>query len=266
MIVPRQKPPRGTQIDKSHPLARGLVAAWLFNEGAGETVWDYAGPNHGTMTNMEPTDWQAGPHGFMLNFDNSGSDYIAISASPELLALPTTYNFSAVFRFNEHGGTRDRPALAWAGTDDLLLYPNDDVSSNGGTRVFWRNLGGNIIIENVSDLSYEWHDFVFVSRASNSHEVYRDGVSVGTSSATGSAGPFDEALRIAAYYPGPQFFDGQIEFVYIYARALTENEIKLLHANPYVMFDQPSSARHFYLEEGVPIPVFVHHYKEQRMM
>jgi len=37
---PRKKPPYGSRIDPTHPLAQGLVGCWLFNEGGGNKVFD----------------------------------------------------------------------------------------------------------------------------------------------------------------------------------------------------------------------------------
>ena len=45
------KPILGEPIDFSHPLARGLVACWLLNEGGGSKVYDLSGNGHtGTTT------------------------------------------------------------------------------------------------------------------------------------------------------------------------------------------------------------------------
>ena len=43
------KPPIGTGINWSHPLAWGLVGAWVFNEGMGTTVYNAA--SGGTSNN-----------------------------------------------------------------------------------------------------------------------------------------------------------------------------------------------------------------------
>jgi len=41
--VPVLKPVRGIRLNKSHPLARGLVGYWLLNEGSGNKVFDLSG-------------------------------------------------------------------------------------------------------------------------------------------------------------------------------------------------------------------------------
>lgn len=65
------KPPVGTILNRSHPLAKGLVGCWLMNERGGIRVNDLSGNgNHGTLTNMDPaTDWIMSPDGPGLDFD-----------------------------------------------------------------------------------------------------------------------------------------------------------------------------------------------------
>ena len=43
------KPPLGTPIDWGNPLTWGLVGAWAFNEGGGNTVFDSVNPRSGTI-------------------------------------------------------------------------------------------------------------------------------------------------------------------------------------------------------------------------
>jgi hypothetical protein len=74
----KSSPPSGIQVNWLHPLSRGLVGCWLFNDGSGEQVLDIAGNNHGTLTNMDaPTDWVGGKDGWALDFDGT-NDYVRI--------------------------------------------------------------------------------------------------------------------------------------------------------------------------------------------
>jgi hypothetical protein len=84
----RIKPtPSLSVIDRNHPLARGLLAWWVFNEGGGARVFDYSRKYHGTLTGMDPaTDWVRGPRGSALDFDGTDD---RIEASSNLIQ-PTT--------------------------------------------------------------------------------------------------------------------------------------------------------------------------------
>src|SRR5438874_1821400 len=52
IVLPMRKPTFGSvQVDRSDPIARGLIACWLFNEPGGTKVYDLSGFNHhGQMT------------------------------------------------------------------------------------------------------------------------------------------------------------------------------------------------------------------------
>ena len=53
-------------------LWNGLAANWNFLQGGGSTLYDIAGSNHGTLTNMDPaTDWVMTEKGWALDFDGS---------------------------------------------------------------------------------------------------------------------------------------------------------------------------------------------------
>jgi len=72
----KMKPPVSARLIKGHPLARGIVGCWLFNEGSGNKVFDLSGNGNtglfGTGTNI-PT-WKSGKFGPATSFD--GDDHI----------------------------------------------------------------------------------------------------------------------------------------------------------------------------------------------
>ena len=80
---PYEKPMYGVFLNPYHPLARGLVGCWLFNEGGGNIVYDLSGHiNHGTLgggTASYCPDWITGKFGSALSFDGS-NDYVSISS------------------------------------------------------------------------------------------------------------------------------------------------------------------------------------------
>ena len=56
---PYEKPMYGVLLNTRHPLARGLVGCWLFNEGGGNTVFDLSDNfKHGTFGAEAPS-WVA---------------------------------------------------------------------------------------------------------------------------------------------------------------------------------------------------------------
>lgn len=94
------KPKPGVRLNPFHPLSKGLVGCWLFNEGAGGTVRDISGNNnHGTLNNMDPAaDWVGTIHGSGLAFD--GSDDNITIANSAILNPPGDMTLSLWIRFN----------------------------------------------------------------------------------------------------------------------------------------------------------------------
>jgi len=58
---PYEKPMYGVLLNPYHPLARGLVGCWLFNEGGGNSVFDLSGyGNHGMLGGVQRVTVQLG--------------------------------------------------------------------------------------------------------------------------------------------------------------------------------------------------------------
>ena len=238
------KPYRGMQLNKTHPLARGLLAGWLMNEGAGSRVYDITGNGHtGTLTNMDQTNWIPGKYGHSLDFISGSSTYVSVAVSNALRDLPTTYDFTVIIWFNADA-VNNNSMFAWFGTDDLVIYPNSPNPVTGDIRIYWRNLGADLLRVGGADLSGEWHQCVLLSRASNDHEYYRDGISIVTSSNTGTAGPFT-GMNIGTFESGNQHWDGVVDHIMVYQRALTNAEILRLYREPFAMFQQESRVQLF---------------------
>jgi len=97
------KPPFGAQLNLDHPLARGMVGCWLFNEGSGNKAQDYSGQgNIGTLTNFNDppiatSGWNAGPHGGALAFDGS-NDYVDFGAMPLATISPKAFTLEIILK------------------------------------------------------------------------------------------------------------------------------------------------------------------------
>lgn len=142
--------------------------------------------------------------------DYDGTDDKYSSTNATVLALPPTYNWALVGWFKPDTYDAGRESAGWDGTDDLYLYANDTTGS-GGPRVFWRGLGSNILTSNIGSVAGSWSHLAVVSRASNDHELYRNAVSIATSSATGTAGPFSTF----AVSPGSPTYDGMTDELWL---------------------------------------------------
>ncbi len=74
---PRIKPPLGSIIDWSHPLADGLVGCWLFNEGSGKVILDLCSRKINYL-GSSPS-WKSNSRGLYLDFQSGGTNGIAIN-------------------------------------------------------------------------------------------------------------------------------------------------------------------------------------------
>jgi hypothetical protein len=168
-----------------------------------ETSNDYDGTMGGTMLTEDLVAAQIGNGlDFEGNDDNINFNYAAFDD------VPTSYDF-CIAVWGWQSAEADGLAIwGWGGTDDLIMYPYDDFGGDG-VRIFWRDLGGNIIDENSSTRAGAWHQIVFQSSASNKQILFVDGVRTDSSTATGTVGPFDDFWLSGR--EGAQFYNGIID-------------------------------------------------------
>ena len=193
----------------------GLVGYWKFDEGTGITANDSSGNNKtGTLTDG-PT-WTTGKVGDGISFDGLGN-YIIMSPG---------YSF----------GGNNWTIAAWiysrAAAGELF---NVDRGSNGGQafRLFIEVQKLKGVIANLSLDNYlstpislnEWHYVVF-KREGLLMKGYVDGV-LGLSVSISGSLPNLPNLYIAA--TGDVYFNGIIDEVQIYNRALSEGEISAIY-------------------------------------
>jgi len=258
------KPPFGAQLNLSHPLAQGLVGAWIFNEGSGKYANDssYQG-NTGTLSGFNDppiatSGWNAGPHGGALAFDGN-NDYVESSVfsfgsqismviwlkrtiavpwgHPILIPYTTTWTPPFIIFGFEYQ----------AGSDDLAItYANGGPNYSSGPRA--------TIPNNV------WSQVVGTYDGTKA-SIYLNGVFVMNETKTWDS-VITQPLRIGAtgvvgsLYP----FAGSISSASVYNRALSAEEIAYLYAFPYAMFADPFPA---WMAPN-NIPKFMNHYKQMR--
>lgn len=230
-----------------HPAFRSLrdelLGHWPMWEGKGTVVQDISGNGqHLTFpsASLDHPTWESdSQEGPILSFDGTNS-YMTIDEAgglnPLILTVPSQ-EFSVVIRHKRDDAGSDKALFAWSGVDDIVFYLNDTALGSGGYRVFWRDVANPLVNENGPDLSDEWHTFALVSQGLPSgvhnHEVFRDGVSIGTNANTRSpAGPFTD-LFFGAFGASNQNGAGDLSDVRIYNRRLHISEVRLLSDYPY---------------------------------
>ncbi len=223
------KPPLGSQIQAGHPLAQGLVGAWLMNEGGGSCVNDLSGnPNTGTIIGAT---WVGGKFGSCLIFDGS-STYVSMGNGSGVFsaqnmtisvwalshtATPADYA-KVIFHYNSGNriylqyGTSSTPQMTWQVGDSVLSYA-----------------------VNLEEMV--WKNYVMVLRAGTDLSIYLNGSYV---SSVTIAGP----TAFSNWHLGrndlgeSSYWDGLIDDVRIYHRALPAAEVQELYVRPFGIFQR----------------------------
>jgi len=202
--------------------ASDLVGYWKFDEGTGTTVSDSSGNgNTGTLTNGPL--WTAGRIGNALYFDGI-NDSITIPDSNSL-DLSGSFTFSAWVN----------PVSTFTDFRSILVknYKYFLYASGAGYCGDGSPLGGfsevtNQTVCQPSPLPANAWTYLALSYNGSTLTLYRDGIPVATSNATGALSATTGTLQIGASQFG-EYFQGLIDEVRIYKRALTDTEIQTIY-------------------------------------
>jgi hypothetical protein len=252
-----QKPPLGSLINWSHPLSRGLMGCWLMNEGSGNRISDLSGNgNHGILMNGPL--WVPGKVGQALSF-NGVDDSVNLGNHPSL-NLPNA--FTIAVWVNQTSLVNWSGIISKSNINYLLLIGQPGtpylVAQVGGIE---KNTGSGTetILPNN-----EWH-FLVGTFDGTYLRYYYDGVREGLETATGGNVDTTTADAYISDWDYSNKFNGLIDGVRIYNRALSAKEIRWLYAQPYAMFERrPVWMDYVAAAGGLSIPVAMDHYRQRR--
>ena len=206
-------------VASAGPGHAGLVAAYGFNEGAGTSVGDASG--HGHTGVISGAAWTPlGRFGGALAFDGA-NDWITVGDS-SLLDLTTGMTLEAWVFPTTSTGVRDILIKEGTNVDIYNLYarngagrPESNVLAGGVNRT----AQGSALPVNAWTHLAGTHDGVTLRLFVNGIEVASTGV---VGSIPSSSGP----VRIGGNSIWGEFFQGRIDEVRIYNRALSQAEIQ----------------------------------------
>ncbi len=223
-------------------LTTGLIGHWQLNEGNGLTAVDSSpAGDDGRLHNMNPAnDWVTGVEGTALDFDGA-NDYVQtpVTVSKTFtwavwIKMDTQSGFDSILTIPNSGGARDRSFL-------LMDMRGQNLSMWARGELGGHNLG-------VTGLQIgTWYHVVLVREGDNQsagYKGYLNGALRGSrrSRSWGSIDPIRIAGRQGALN---QSFDGQIDEVRIYNRALSAEEVAQL----YDLHKPPGLKGHWPLDE-----------------
>ena len=228
------KPMPGEMIDWGHPLSKGLVGCWLFNEGTGNKIFDLSGnENRGTFQN-DPI-WSAGISGSCIEFDGI-NDYITVPDD-------ASYDGHTKLTLASWVKTTETSAyIFWKGHSSPYDFQYALDISNSKARMVAYTSVGNVHFNasgtsNINDDA--WHFLVGTVEANKEAKIYVDGILDGYDSTSYSSWNYEGArdLHIGRRDGVTNYLDGLIDSPMIWKRVLTASEIALLSREPFCMFE-----------------------------
>lgn len=251
----QQKPILGRQINGAHPLAKGLVGIWIFNEGSGNKIFDLSGnANNGTLTAMIPeSDWISSTRGSALDFDGV-NDYVDTNSDLGITYFNTTWSATAWFNVDDFSA--QSTIVGWGRGDVPPYYYWMIAVDTSGKLEFWAYDGTNRVVDSgaVIVLAGRWHHVAAMYDNGNV-TLYMDGARVNSGSVpTADRTDSENKVRIGYYTYNTEgwYLDGLVDDVRIYNRALATDEVQQLYRNSYAIFVQPNLM--FMLAQVAPTP------------
>jgi hypothetical protein len=210
-----------------------LISHWEFDEGAGTTAYDSVGGNHGTLINGPL--WTSGQIGGALSFDGV-NDYVDVGDRPSLdFGAGDSFSIAAWVKTGADGRVVDKRRCGGPGgvyyegygirvLRGKLFFGVEDIGGNGSY------LSGDTMVTDD-----EWHHVAAVRDVTTDRlYLYLDGSSDATpvvdttisTLATDKGFDIGHAINTTT---GHGYFNGKIDDVRIYDRALSAEEVWQLY-------------------------------------
>ncbi|NIP25430.1 MAG: hypothetical protein GWN67_13760 [Phycisphaerae bacterium] len=217
------------------------VAHWTFDEGSGTTAYDSVSTNDGTVYGAT---WTTGQINKALSFDGV-NDYVCAPDDYSLDLGTHDLSFAFWFKTNESSitqmltkrSTTTGPSnRVWDGYSAALL-------ADGTVNVHFRHSAssdsGVVVTSTASYNDGNWHHLAGIYTRSANLDLYVDGVPEGAQGDISYAEnknidltqPLAIGCRIVHGRSNDLYFNGTIDDVAIYNRALSEREIQQLYKN-----------------------------------
>jgi len=227
------KPPRGVLLQRGHPLSRGLVGCWLMNEGAGTLVRDAsANRNNGSLYGAAA--WSVVKHGPCILGGLNTTDSVAVPSTPTQSGMPgltilargsnnkatiaSTGNEYLAFKLNAYN-------VGWTQSEQIQA----SVRLASGTKTSVTATGYHTDGTSLKQFG-TWHDGQVVCPIFEGQIL-----SSVAAAAVGSVNVQTNTLYLGGDGDTGSW-DGKLEYVYIWGRALSPSEITSVYADPWQMF------------------------------
>ena len=224
-----------SEFSAARTVVTGLLGRWRFDEGSGSTALDSSGAGYdGTITGATYT---TGLSSTALDFTGNSGERVVVGDPVDGSLDPGTGDFtvSAWFRTTQLPGSGDFDQLVYKsdGGEGYELFLTDD---GGVTRLSFRirDGGASWTALDVTPLDDGvWHHAAGVIDGTDIH-LYLDGILVATQPHAATDIDTTESLAFGADAAGPAWsdYEGELDEIAIYGRALSAGEIATLATPP----------------------------------
>lgn len=220
-----------TKLNTNHPLCRGLVGYWLFNEYGGNYAADSSGfSNQGILTNG-PLFTNFGDKGRSIKFDGS-NDYVVCTNNDQTRNFTGAFTLSAWIYVTGYDGTGFGQIIMKNTTNSNyygLVVQNSTSSLYFQCNTFTQT-ANNTIAQNT------WYHIVGYRDTLNQLRTVVNGVLLPNLASNSVSVTSTSDINIGRDPINGRYFNGYIQNVTIHNRQLTQNEILTLYRAPYSMF------------------------------
>ena len=224
-------------------LTTGLVGFWNFNEGSGSIAYDQSGTGN-DATIFGGATWTTGISSNALSF-NGINDYVEVLDNDNLEGM-SELTIGLWVKIDQDNTGRDVLVSKWEtgiGPYEIQIDATRRIDFWIYTTTGWYELIGSYTILEIGG----WHSIVGVYDGT-SQKLYLDGVETDSQSVTGSLTSNNYPLNIGrspSLYDN--YFNGIIDEVKIFTRALNDTEIFTVYASSgglvgYWSFDEGSGS------------------------
>lgn len=239
-----------------------MVVAMIFNDRGWFTTkfHDASNRNRNAVWSADPASgaWVGGPNGSAFDFGSAGR-YRFNAGSYPWVGSPTPCSVVCSIKFSSD-----------ASTGGVVAYGNSIpgmMLQRFSGNMYWEVNGTTNRVENVSGFTINQWLHVVGTYDGNILRLYKNGVQ----QAQSTRGAVDIVQQDNTFYINDNTLgtadDFIADYIYVYNRALTPGEIGMIRADPFAAFRErsvinirPSSA------SSLPIPAFMHHYRQQHQL
>ncbi|MEK9131956.1 MAG: LamG domain-containing protein [Patescibacteria group bacterium] len=240
-----------TGTTQKPPNNLGLEGYWSFDEGNGTKTTDASGNGDtGTITNMESSDWVVGRKDDALEFDGS-DEYVDLGTA--VLDITGDVAFTMCAWINTDSISTAQAVVATGNASVALNAVALFINSNSNGAVSLEFAGANTATTAGGMITVgEWYHVCGVKTAgaiNTTSTLYVNGQSVAIDSASSNTPTVSTTdASIGQFVASGSYFDGKIDDVRVYSRALSAGDVLNLY-NAKV--GQLATSRNQYLTNGL---------------